>query len=604
MKAVILAAGYGRRMRPLTDSQHKTLLKIGDETIIERIVNGLNDNGINEIVVVTGYMRDELIDFLSKRFPTVDFTFTHNEVYETTNNIYSMALAFSAIDIDQDIMLLEADLIFEPQVLEALIADPRDNVALVDRYQRGMDGTVVAVENGVITSVIPPHLQPPNFDFSDKYKTLNIYKFSQEFVANEFQRLLTFYADAIDDNCYYELVLGILIYMQREQIFALEVDDGRWAEVDDPNDLGLAAFVFEEDRQVEVLNHAFGGFWNYDVIDYCFIRNMYFPSGSVLSELRNNLDELLWNYGSRQSILNQKLAYFLLCHRDRVVALNGAAQVYPVLRHLFTDKRVLVPDPTFGEYERTFPNAQTYPDNGATALESLEQVIANSTFDVVVIVNPNNPTGSVLQTPKIFELAAAHPQTTIIVDESFIEFSDTASICETLEEHPLDNVLVLKSLSKSLGVPGIRLGYAYTCDHLLRQQILDEIPIWNMNSIAENFLEILLKYRDELDRSFDLTMRDRQDFAAELEASRFVHRVLGSGGNFLTCELTVNAGDLGRVQERLLRDHQVFVKDVSDKFADGKGYVRLAVRLPAENSEIVRLLDNGLLSASQDASII
>ena len=189
MKAIILAAGYGNRMRPLTDSKHKTLLEIGGRSIIERIIDGLSDNSIHEIVMVTGYRADELKAYLLDKYPDINFTYVHNSRYRETNNIYSMALAFDTISIDDDIVLIESDLIYDPAVIKRLFTSRFDNIALLDRYRSGMDGTVVTVRDGVITQVIPTHLQGPNFDFSDKYKTLNIYKFSKDFCNNLFKKL-------------------------------------------------------------------------------------------------------------------------------------------------------------------------------------------------------------------------------------------------------------------------------------------------------------------------------------------------------------------------------------------------------------------------------
>ena len=90
-------------------------------------------------------------------------------------------MAFDCIDIDDDIILIESDLIYEPTVIERVITSKNDNVALVSKYKSGMDGTVVKLSGDVVTDVIPSHLQDERFDFTDKYKTLNIYKFSRDF---------------------------------------------------------------------------------------------------------------------------------------------------------------------------------------------------------------------------------------------------------------------------------------------------------------------------------------------------------------------------------------------------------------------------------------
>lgn len=588
MKAIILTAGYGRRMRPLTDTNHKTLLKIAGVPIINRIIDVLLECNIRDIVIVTGYLKEKMEAHLNNAYPSINISYIHNERYAETNNIYSLALAIEHVTIDQDILLIESDLIFDPSVLKRLLNNNQKNVALVDKYGQGMDGTVVTVEDGKVTNVIPPHLQAEDFDFSDKYKTLNIYKFSQEFASTIFKKLLSYYARVIDDNCYYELILGILIFMQREVIHAEILDNEKWAEVDDPNDLGLASFMFDKKRQASVLQSTFGGYWNYDIIDFCFIRNMYFPTGAVLAEIKNNMEGLLHNYGSKQSILNQKLAYYLLCKKENIQVLNGASQAYPFLKHYFSDKKVLLPGPTFGEYNRIFPNASFYSDYDGFDTEEIAQKVEAT--DVIVFVNPNNPTGSCLSSNWIYGFAKNHPKKTIIVDESFIEFSCFKSMLDSLEKNPLDNVIIIKSLSKSLGMPGLRLGYMYSSNANFMTALQEETPIWNLNSMAEFFLEIVLKHRNSIKASFKQTIQDRVEFIQELKECALIEKVFPSEADFILVRLRGSRSLANKVVLQLLDVHKIFVKDISSKFPDGTAYLRLAVRLPEENKQLVACL--------------
>lgn len=587
MKAIILAAGYGNRMRPLTDDIHKTLLTVAGQTIIGRIVDGLIDNGIIDFVVVTGYRDRELAAYLSGAYPDLSIQYVHNERYRETNNIYSMALAFEQTVIDDDIVLIESDLIYQPTVIARLLSSPERNVALVDRYARGMDGTVVTVEHGVVSSVIPPHLQDENFDFSDKYKTLNIYKFSKEFCNSTFKKLLTYYAKVINDNCYYELILGILIYMQQETVHAEILSGEKWAEVDDPNDLRVAEFMFNEDARSSILNDGFGGYWNYDVLDFAFIRNMYFPNSSILSELRNSLPDLLYNYGSRQGILDRKMAWFLMCNPEHVHALGGASQIYPTLGTRLSGKTALIPKPTFGEYPRIFPEARTYGDS--VGIDTAEVEARAEGCEVVVFVNPNNPTGSCLQSEWIADFAGRHSTALIIVDESFIEFSSVGSIIPLCDDAGIGNVVVIKSLSKSMGMPGLRLGYVYSRDREFMSYVGAHIPIWNLNSLAEFTLEIILKHRNSLAQSFRDTIRDREVFAAALSELGCVERVFPSQANFLLMRLRPGVSG-GAVCADLLRRHGILVKDITSKFGGAQSYLRCAVRLPEENTRLVAAL--------------
>lgn len=598
MKAIILAAGIGNRMRPLSESTHKTLLRVAGETIIGRICDGLHANGVIDVAIVTGYRADELQAHLRAHYPHLNLTFIHNARYRETNNIYSMALALEHFQITEDVILIESDLIYEPAVIQRVITSPRPNVALVDRYRSGMDGTVVTVADGIIHNIIPPHLQTSNFDFSDKYKTLNIYKFSRDFCNTVFKKLVTYYATTIDANCYYELILGILIYMQRETIYAEVLNGERWAEVDDPNDLRVAEFVFNQGARQTILDSTAGGYWSHDVLDFCFIRNMYFPNMSMLSEMRANLASLVQNYGSRQEVLNQKLAYHLLCESSRVIALNGASQVFPILREYLVGRRMLIPEPTFGEYPRMFPAANVYRDDVGIQVEEIEQWMSGC--EVLVCVNPNNPSGTTVSTERLHQLAAGHRNTLLIVDESFIDFSGYPSMVSLLEANPLENVIVIKSLSKTLGVPGIRLGYVYSVNRDVIEFVGKRLPIWNMNAVAEYMLEIILKQRASLAESFTKTARDRARLIGGLREIPGVKDVFPSGGNFVMLELSTAAS--GDIVRRLLASESIYVKDVSAKFG-GRPRIRIAVRLPDQNARLLGALSAALSSATAKPSL-
>jgi histidinol-phosphate/aromatic aminotransferase/cobyric acid decarboxylase-like protein/choline kinase len=588
MKAVILAAGFGRRMRPLSDTTHKTLLKVGGRTVIQWIVDALLENGVDQLVVVTGYRAQDLRSHLDAVYPGLAVTYIHNDRYARTNNIYSMALALGGAVIDSDVLLIECDLIFEPAVIRRLLDSPHSNVALVDRYRAGMDGTVVEISDGLITEVIVPKRQGSGFVLEGKFKTLNIYRFSREFCAGPFKKMLDYYTAVIDDNDYYEMVLGMIIYLQQEAIYAEVLQQERWAEIDDPNDIAVARFLFEPSSRKETLDKSFGGYWNYDILDFCFLRNMYFPTGAVDSELRNSLPSLIRNYGSAQDLLEVKLANFLLCQEAPLTVLNGASQVYPLLETYFGGGRLLLPSPTFGEYTRCFPNASRYADCGQADLQQIATRAVDC--DVVVFVNPNNPTGTVLPTAGIYRHAVEHANQTVICDESFLEFSGEPSLIGMLERAPLQNVIVIKSLSKTLGVPGVRLGYVYTLNVVFRKALRQTLPVWNLNSLAEHFLEIILKHRQVIEESYRRTIEDREEFARQLATIDRVRAVWPSGGNFLLTELDCGREECCRLTQSILLKHGIYLKDVSRRFLGSGAYLRLAVRLPEENARLVEAL--------------
>ncbi|WP_269615885.1 aminotransferase class I/II-fold pyridoxal phosphate-dependent enzyme [Prochlorococcus marinus] len=588
MKALILAAGYGNRMKPLTNNEHKTLLKINNERIIDRIIYSLESNSIRDIVIVTGYRHNELSSYLKEKHINININFIYNDRFDQTNNIYSLALAFKKMSLDDDILLIESDLIYDSGIIKTILESNYSNVALVSPYRIGLDGTVVELKDKKIVSIYPPHLQGSNFNLYDKYKTLNIYRFSREFCQTEFKRILLYYAAVIDSNIYYELILGILIYLQRQDIHCEIVPNNSWAEVDDPNDLTNAEYLFNDNKKQDILDKSFGGYWNFDILDFCFIRNMYFPPKSILSEIKGCLPILLENYGSSSEVLNRKLSYVLQVDETNLLLLNGAAQIYPILANYLANKSALIPSPTFGEYPKIFPNASIYLDNFSYSEDDFISKLEGN--QVVVIVNPNNPTGTTIRTESILNIITNNPHILFILDESFIEFSEEKSLIYFLEDQPLDNIIVIKSMSKTYGLPGIRLGYIYLNNTNLMDIFKEQLPIWNNNSISEFYLEVILKHKNSLEESFNLTKRDRSEMKQMLSSVDCIDKIMDSGANFLTVRLNAIYSN---IVQYMIVNYNIYIKDITNKFKSSEfQYIRLAVRKPLENKLLVQSLRN------------
>jgi histidinol-phosphate/aromatic aminotransferase/cobyric acid decarboxylase-like protein/choline kinase len=588
LQAVILTAGYGRRMSPLSDRCHKALLPIAGTTILGKIMDGLAAINVGRVTVVTGYRAEDIERFLRDGYPGVDLRFVHNPRYAETNNVVSLSMALDQLESDVDIVLSECDLLFDPSLMVRLANSPGRNIALVDRYRTGMDGTVVAVQDGLISAVYPADVQGSDFSYADKFKTLNIYRLNREFCSNVLQPVLHTYATRVDSSSYYELVLGMLSNLPAHRINAEIVSDERWVEVDDPNDLDNASFRFEPERRSEILDRAFGGHWNFDVLDFSFMRNAYFPTGGMLAAMRHALPELVADYGSAQPVLNTKLSYVLRCDPSRVQVLHGASQAFPILSQVLGADDVAVPAPTFGEYARAFPEAERYQDAPGIDWMALRQLAARTR--ICVVVNPNTPTGTTLPSRELHALAAELPGTLFWIDESFIAFSDQPSIVELLEAEPLDNVIVLTSLSKCFGTPGLRLGYVYSADRALVEAVGDALPVWNLSAPAEFLLELLVKFSSAYAQSLVRTAEDREAMRSQLAELPIVARAHPSGGNFMLVELNGAAEDAPALRRWLLEEHRIEVKNVTQRFPDHAPRLRVAVRLPDENARLIEVL--------------
>ena len=217
-----------------------------------------------------------------------------------------------------------------------------------------------------------------------------------------------------------------------------------------------------------------------------------------------------------------------------------------------------------------------------------------------MLVNPNNPSGAVIDPRWILEQARSRPKSTYLIDESFIDFSGHPSLLPALEQDPLDNVVLLKSLSKCLGVPGLRLGFVYCSDPQLVRFLAEQLPIWNLNAMAEHFLEILLKHKPALEQSYQRSRSDREAFASTLSALQGVDRIVPSAANFLLLRARAELDSESEILRQLLNCHAIHVRGLGRRVGDGRAWFRIAVRSSVENARFARAFDESLNLAARD----
>lgn len=146
VRAIILAAGTASRLRPLTSNTPKCLLKVGERTLLQRSMDALIKAGIREFVIVTGYLHEMIEDFVRKQYAdSINVTYIYNEVYETTNNIYSLWLARPEAE-GQEVLLLDSDLLYDGEIVKRVLADKHDNVLTLIRHELGEEEMKVVID--------------------------------------------------------------------------------------------------------------------------------------------------------------------------------------------------------------------------------------------------------------------------------------------------------------------------------------------------------------------------------------------------------------------------------------------------------------------------
>ena len=592
MQAIILAAGMGKRLGELTKNNTKCMVEVGGVKLIERALRILDKKSLSRIILVVGYQYENLTTFVNSLQLATPIEYIVNDVYNRTNNIFSLSLAKEQM-MQEDTLLLESDLIFEERLIDLLIEDKRDTLALVDKFESWMDGTCIVVdENDNITDFIPGKL----LKYHEKehyYKTVNIYKFGAEFSQNVYVPFLEAYAKVMGNNEYYETVIKLILMLDKNTMKTKRLNGEMWYEIDDIQDLDIAQTLFIED-DVDRYHHLmkrYGGYWRFPHLqDYCYLVNPYFPTKRMQEEMESNFDVLVRQYPSGMEVNRLLAAKSFDVHEEHIVIGNGAAELIKGLLEEL-DGKLGVIRPTFEEYPNRWEKECVVYDctenDFSYSAEQLMKYFTENPVDALVLINPDNPTGHCLREDEIRLLLQWSKDSGInlIVDESFLDFADDEE--SLLSEQMLNdnqNLYVVKSISKSYGVPGLRIGILASGNTDMIRRLKKNLSIWNINSMAEFFMQILDKYKNDYADSLRKIKAERKHFFEELCKIGCL-KVYPSQANYFMCEI-LNGISSEELAARLLREN-ILIKDLTGKIHNEKQYIRIAVRTEEENRRLV-----------------
>ena len=594
MQAIILAAGMGKRLKELTQNSTKCMVKVNGVTLIDRMLHQIEKQHLSRIVIVVGYEAQKLIDYIGTLNIQTPIVYINNPIYNKTNNIYSLALAKDWLCKD-DTLLFESDLIFEDSVLEALVSDPRETLALVDKYESWMDGTCVKLADDDSIEAFVPGKKFKFGEIKDYYKTVNIYKFSKHFSETHYVPFLDAYQSALGQNEYYEQVLRVIRMLDDPEIKAKRLEGQRWYEIDDIQDLDIAESIFtpDENEKVRLLQGRYGGYWRYPkLLDFCYLVNLYYPPQKLKDEIRANFDVLLTEYPSGMRVNSLLASKNFGVHQENIVVGNGAAELIKSLMSSFKGKIGFI-RPTFDEYPNRYDRVNSVdftPDNKdySYTADDVIDYFDNKDIQNLIIVNPDNPSGNYIPKAGLLRLIdwSKHKKIKLVIDESFADFSDeldnTLIVQSILDNNP--HLYVMKSISKSYGVPGLRLGVLASGDADTIAMMKKDVAIWNINSFGEFYMQIEEKYRKDYIEALVRVREERERFQRELSKIKGL-RVIPSQANFIMVELEKGIGSK-ELLKRLLVKHNLLIKELTTK-TNGRNYLRLAIRTAEDNDRLI-----------------
>ena len=603
MQAIILAAGMGRRLGEYTKDNTKCMVPVNGVRLIDRLLGQLAQQQLQRVIIVVGYKGKELREYIESQYgqqltATCRLQFAENPVYDKTNNIYSLALVKDKLQED-DTLLIESDLIFSERLIPMIVDAPYPNLALVAKYETWMDGTIVRIDD---EQNIVNFISKDAFDYSDVdsyYKTVNIYKLSREFSKNKYVPFLDAYTKAVGNNEYYENVLRIISLLNNHDMKALPIGSEKWYEIDDKQDLDIAEALFADEKDVLRKYYGrYGGFWRFpQMLDFCYLVNPYFPSRRMKDELRANFDTLLTEYPSGMKVNTLLASKCFGVSEPYIVPGNGAAELIKVLMEGLPTAKTGFIRPTFEEYPNRYDKeAQVtfVPQNEdyRYTADDLMAFFGDKDIRQMMVINPDNPSGNFITKADVLRLAQWCEERGIrlVVDESFVDFSEDYANNSLLSDEILEaypNMAVMKSISKSFGVPGLRLGILASADKQLIARIKKEVSIWNLNSFAEFFMQIYNKHEKDYQRACAKFVAERADFERQLHQIPFF-RVMSSQANYFLCEV-LPPYTASEIVIYMLKQHNILTRDCSLKpgLNPNKQYMRIAVRNHEDNSRLV-----------------
>ncbi|QUH19991.1 threonine-phosphate decarboxylase CobD [Alkaliphilus sp. B6464] len=340
-----------------------------------------------------------------------------------------------------------------------------------------------------------------------------------------------------------------------------------------------------------------GGYFGHkqrEVIDFSVNINPLGVPSKLMKELEKELPMLIRYPEIDGKTAKETLSKYLDKEADKIILGNGATELIYLFARAIKASKVLLIQPTFTEYERAFQVSGSsifhfYTHEKAGFRIDMPELLAsieNLNPQVVVLCNPNNPTGVFYEPEELMPLLEVIKKKNcyLFVDESFIDFTEKISLSSFVEEYP---IFILRSMTKTYGIPGLRLGYGLGDTDIIKELNYIKEP-WTINSLALKAVDILLMDNDYFNRTQKWYEEEKNFLLNGLSSINNID-VFPSEGNFFLCKLKNSSGE--NVKSTLL-NYGIYIRTCTDFKGLNDQFIRLAVRGREENEKLIHSLYN------------
>ncbi|WP_290459339.1 pyridoxal phosphate-dependent aminotransferase [Romboutsia ilealis] len=339
------------------------------------------------------------------------------------------------------------------------------------------------------------------------------------------------------------------------------------------------------------------GFSKEDIMDFSSNINPFGSSKLAKEYIVNNIDKVSVYPDPEYLELKTSISNYCNCSIDNILLGSGATELISSFIKTINPKKALILSPAYSEYEKELSKIECNiikyfskkEYNFTINIENLIEIINKDNYELIIICNPNNPTGVTFSKNEI-EKILNNTNSFVMVDETYIEFTNTSIYSSTSLVDKYDNLFVIRGTSKFFSTPGIRLGYGLISNHKIKYEMNSNLDLWNINIFASMMGEVMFNDNKFIENTYSLMIKERDYLINEL--SKFPDlKIYNSQGNFILCEIKSKSITAKEVREKLI-PKRIIIRDCVSFDGLDEYFFRVCILKPEENKLLIdNLLD-------------